>query len=113
MLKRAIGKADNRGDMEIHVKKELGMSDRLRRLFEMCKVKPVEYFHNNANGVFLWVLITLYRLQKIKSRSEFQNSMQSFRKTSQRMDTNIMQQLDENYKWWIREIMRWVAMAER
>jgi tetratricopeptide (TPR) repeat protein len=109
---KAIDIGDNREDIEIYVTNTLAKSTTLQNLFNRENVKPVRFFLDNANGIFLWVAVALQRLAMIDSRSDFQKELESMSEASGSMESlylNILRGVPEKSRRWITEILRWVV----
>ena len=113
---KPIGIAENGQDINAYVEKTIANSDKLKTFFANENVDPVAYFGKYANGIFLWVVLVLQQLNNCKSKSAFQKGLNGFSAASGSMDklyTNILLKFSEEDQLWVREITRWVVIAQR
>jgi tetratricopeptide (TPR) repeat protein len=113
---KTVGPSDNVNDIEKYVTGVLANSNRLQNFFDLEKVEPVNFLLRKANGVFLWVAISLNTLQRIEGQGKFKQELESLSQASGDMEKlyrNILERVDENSRKWIQNILKWVVGARR
>jgi hypothetical protein len=60
---KPIGMVENSDDINTYVTNTLAESQKLPKFFEDERVDPIQYFQGKANGIFLWVVLVLQRLE--------------------------------------------------
>ena len=76
----------------------------------------MKYFEEKGDGIFLWVELVIRQLAKAKSMSAFKKALEGFSDASGSMDklyTGVLSRIQEDDWRWIREIIRWLVVAER
>ena len=113
---KSIGKGDNAKDIDSYVQKTVNESKTLKAQFNAAFKDPIEYFRDKGSGIFLWVVLVLQQLEKAISRSEFLKYLEGFSTASGSMENlycAILSRINEENKKWVREIIRWLVVAER
>lgn len=113
---KTVGPSDNINDIEKYVTDVLANSTRLQDFFDLEEVEPVRFFLRKANGIFLWVAISLKTLQRIEAHADFKKELESLSQASGDMEKlyrNILDRVDENSRKWIQSILKWVVTAQR
>ena len=111
-----ITKAENERDINAYVNKAVAESERLRTHFKNEHTNPVTYFQEKADGIFLWVVLVINQLAKAKTKLIFQKYLKGFSDASgsmNRLYESILLRCDQDDVPWIKEIIRWLAVAER
>lgn len=117
-ITKMIGKYQNQQDIDAYVREFIADPQNLylRSNFANEKIDPVKYFHNKANGIFLWTVLVLQELAKAKSKNTFLESLQKASEASGSMDKlyiTILSRIKEDDRKWVQEILRWVIGAKR
>ena len=113
---KTIGKNENADDITAYVEKCSTDSELLRLFFKNEFLNPVKYFEEKGDGIFLWVELVIRQLAKAKSMSAFKKALEGFSDASGSMDklyTGVLSRIQEDDWRWIREIIRWLVVAER
>jgi tetratricopeptide (TPR) repeat protein len=113
---KTVGPSDNVNDIEKYVTDVLANSTRLQNFFDLEEVEPVSFFLRKANGIFLWVAISLKTLQRIEAHADFKRELESLSQASGDMEKlyrNVLERVDENSRKWIQRILKWVVTARR
>lgn len=113
---KRIGKYDNAEDIESYVQKIVAGSKILQVQFKALHIDPIQYFHDKADGIFLWVVLVLQQLATVKSRSRFQKYLDHFPAAfgpMERFYASILSRIDEEEEIWVKEVLRWLVVAER
>ena len=111
---KSLGKNDNMDDIDAYVRTTLEASE-LRSYFEKEKIDPFQYFHDKANGIFLWVVIVLHQLGQTKSSSMFKKYLAGFSDASgsmERLYAKVLSSFEGEDLKWVREILKWLVIAE-
>ena len=114
LITKTLGKNDNTKDIDTYVRQTIQASSSLKTQFEKEKVNPSKYFHDNANGIFLWVVIVLHQLAQAKSRSKFQKYLTGFSDASgslEQLYSSVLQRIEGDDQAWIKEILQWVVVG--
>src|SRR6202035_1367847 len=101
---------------DTYVKNAINESERLRKHFENENMNPSRYFQDNANGIFLWVELVIKQLEKANSKLAFRKTIKGFSEASgsiERLYKSILLKFPEEDQHWVREITRWLVVAER
>ena len=77
-ITKSLSKNDNIEDIDTYVQQTINGSEMLKMHFQNQQIDPVEYFHRNANGIFLWVMVVLHQLAQTKSTSQFRKFLNGF-----------------------------------
>ena len=112
---QSIGNNENIHDIDNYVTQTIQDSRSLKEYFESEGVDPVKYFHEKANGIFLWVSLVLRQLGKAKSKAVFQRDLHQFseaRGDMERLYSQIMSSIEVDDQRWIKEILRWLVIAD-
>ena len=112
---RSIGYNDNKDDIEAYVRRQLVDHQSLRKRFAKEGIEPVQFFLNNSNGIFLWVVLLLEQLSKA-SRTIFQKYVRDVAQAPSDMTQlyiNILQHLNPEQRQWVREILPWILAPRR
>ena len=112
---KTIGKGENAQDIKKYVQEFIAKSKQLRTLFENENKDPVKYFEEKADGIFLWVVLVIQQLEKAKTQSNFRKHLEGFSEASgsmERLYKSILLRIDEEYQKWVKEIIRWIVVAE-
>jgi hypothetical protein len=76
----------------------------------------LKYFHEKANGIFLWAVVILHQLKQTKSTSVFRKYLQGFSDSSgdmERLYSSVFSRIEGEDRNWIRETLKWVVIAKR
>src|SRR5208282_1507691 len=115
-ITRSLVKTDNMKDIDTYVQTTVDGSERLKIHFRNEKVDPLAYFHEKANGIFLWVAVVLHQLAQTKSSSLFKKYLDGFSDSSGDMEhlySSILLKIDGEDRKWIQQILRWLVVAQR
>ena len=113
---KPLGKDDNKDDIDTYVKQKIESSKTLQKHFDDEKLNPLEFFHKKANGIFLWVVVVLHQLSQTKTISTFKKYIKGFEEASGDMEglySNVLSRIVGEDEIWIREILKWVVVAQR
>lgn len=113
---KTVTKAENERDINAYVKKAVAESERLQTHFKNEHTNPITYFQEKADGIFLWVVLVINQLAKAKTKLIFQKYLKGFSDASGSMDRlyeSILLRFDQDDQPWIKEIIRWLVVAER
>ena len=106
---------ENFADIQMFVEHEVKSSTNLLKHFGTIDI-ALEFFATNANGIFLWVSLSLSLLSRAQSRKQFEELLrETILKKSNRMDSiysTILSQIKDSQEW-INETLRWVVVAKR
>lgn len=108
---------DNSGDIQLYVKQQLGkFGGELQTWFDAVSIEPLKYFRDNSGGLFLWVSTVLGELGTVKFQETFSELLDQFSKSSGDMNKiyiDVFARIAEKDRPWVREIMKWLVMAQR
>ena len=113
---KEIGKNDTAQDIKKYVQDFVAKSIPLQTLFRNESKDPVRYFEEKADGIFLWVVLVIQQLERAKTQSVFRKHLEGFSAASGSMETlyeSILSRIDEDHQKWVKEIIRWLVVAER
>lgn len=113
---KSLVKSDNMVDIDAYVKTTIEGSERLKEHFLNENVNPSEYFHNKANGIFLWVVVVLHQLLQIKAGSVFRKYLSGFSDASGDMEklySSVLMSIQNEDQKWIKEILKWLVVSQR
>jgi len=116
LITKTLSKNDNTKDIDTYVRQTIQASSSLKTQFEKENVDPSKYFHDNANGIFLWVVIVLHQLAQAKSRSKFQKYLTGFSDASgslEQLYSSVLHRIEGDDQTWIKEILKWVVVGYR
>ena len=107
----------NMKDIDMYVEKTIEDSDQLKANFKAHPdVDARKYFHDKANGIFLWVVVVLHQLKQIKDIATFKTYISEFADASGDMWTLYARVLskfeDETQRLWVEEILKWVVIKK-
>lgn len=114
-ITRPLDKNDNMQDIKTYVQQTIDGSERLNQHFKIQGIDPIKYFHDNANGIFLWVVVALHQLERTRSASQFGKYLDEFSRASGGMDrlyTSVLMSIEEEDRKWIQEILKWLVVAQ-
>ena len=108
---------DNASDIQLYVEQELGKFDgELQTWFDAVSVEPLKYFKDNSRGLFLWVSTVLGQLGTVKFQETFSELLDQFSRASGDMNkvyVDIFARIQGKDRGWIREIVKWLVLAQR
>src|SRR5271170_4031882 len=113
---KSLVKTDNMTDIDAYVKRTIEGSERLKEHFLNEAVDALEYFHRKANGIFLWVVVVLHQLLRIKGGLEFRKYLHGFSDASGDMEklySSVLMNIQNDDQRWIKEILRWLIVGKR
>jgi len=114
-ITKSLVKGDNTKDIDEYVRQTVDGSTRLKMHFQNEGIDPFKYFHDKANGIFLWVVIVLHQLAQTKSSSTFRKFLDGFSKASGDMDTlysKVSERIEEEDRKWVQWILKWVIVND-
>jgi NACHT domain len=107
---------ENAHDIDAYVENEVAKSEPLRKLFNAENIRPVRYFREKGNGIFLWVILVInWQLAKANSRVVFRRYLEGFSAASGSMHklyATILSRFGSEEKPWLKEILAWLVVAE-
>lgn len=112
---KTLTSRDNMRDIDAYIKATIDGSARLRVQFQNEKIDAFKYFHEKANGIFLWVVIVLHQLSQTKSNSTFKRYLSEFSDASGDMwdlYSGILSKIQGEDKRWIQAILKWLIVAQ-
>ena len=112
---KQIGVADNEKDIITYVNKFMIDHPILETFFRNEGIVPINYFQNNANGIFLWVVLALQHLTLSVHQLAFRQRLGGFSEASGSMGklyAAILSKIGPEKRVWVREIIRWVVVAQ-
>ena len=107
--------ADVQLDINSYIQQKLGESQRLQKHFEREGIEPLYYFQEHARGTFLWVVIVIQQLEKVKSASIFKKYINGFADASGDMEllySRVLMRFTEEDGRWVREILSWLVIKQ-
>jgi tetratricopeptide (TPR) repeat protein len=114
---RSLDQDANKEDIDRYVREYLHKHDSLKRHFDVLAIDPIDYFHEHAKGIFLWVTIVLHQLRQTKLSNKFKNCLNDFIDASGDMDklySGVLSRFEgSEYGIWMKEILKWLIVAER
>ena len=114
-ITKSLGKDDNMKDIDTYVQQTIEGSERLKVHFQNEKIDPFKYFHDKANGIFLWVVVVLHQLSQTKSSSTFRKFLNGFSDASgnmERLYSSVLSRIEEEDRKWVHEILKWVVTTK-
>ena len=111
---KSIGQMENKGDIESYVAQTIAQSENLRNQFANAKVDPVEYFGENAKGIFQWVAAVLKQLKETKFSTTFSQQLDCLAEASGDMDelySMILLNYNDEARTLLKEIITWVITS--
>lgn len=73
-ITKPLGKNDNKNDIDTYARQTIKDCPSLKKHFEIKKIDPFKFFDDNANGIFLWVVV-LHQLQQTRQSSVFRKHL--------------------------------------
>ena len=114
LMKKSIEKNDNQHDIDTYVRETI--SERVKRAFANEGIDPFKYFSEKANSIFLWVVIVLEQLEKVKRKSDFQKLLNGFSQASgdmERLYTSVLSSFNDEDRMLVKEILKWLVVRAR
>jgi len=108
VFSKRIDANDNRDDIDSYVRKTVAESEILKAQFKASYTDPIKYFRDKGNGIFLWVVLVLQQLAKLKSRLDFQKCLDNFSAASGSMEelySAILSRIAQEDQKWVQEIL--------
>ena len=114
LIRKSIEKNDNQHDIDVYVRQMI--SERVKQAFANEGIDPFKYFSEKANSIFLWVVIVLEQLEKVKRKSDFQNVLNGFSQASgdmERLYTSVLSSFSDGDGKLVKEILKWLVIGAR
>jgi tetratricopeptide (TPR) repeat protein len=110
LITKSLGKGDNSTDIDAYIRQAIDASERLKTHFQNEKIDAFQYFHDKANGIFLWVVIVLHQLAQAKSTSMFRKFLNGFSEASdmKQLYSSVLSRIEGEDRRWMQEILKWV-----
>lgn len=107
----------NMKDIDTYIAKTIDESDQLKVNFKAHPdIDPFKYFHEKANGIFLWVVIVLHQLKQIQDTVTFNRYIAEFADASGDMWTlyaRVLSKFENNpLQSWVRETLKWAVVTK-
>lgn len=109
MMTNSIKPGDNMDDINSYVEQEVRKSEALQIYPKRAGLEPVTWFKDNANSIFIRVVIALEQLQTTDaSWNSFEQSLTEFATAPgmiEPLDESVFTRIEENRRW-VQEILR-------
>lgn len=114
LITKSLGKGDNSNDIDAYIRQAIDASERLKTHFQNEKLDAFKYFHDKANGIFLWVIIVLHQLAQAKSTSMFRKFLDGFSEASdmEQLYSSVLSRIEGEDRRWMQEILKWVVVCQ-
>ena len=114
LITKSLGKGDNSNDIDSYIRQTIDTSERLKTHFQNEKLDAFKYFHEKANGIFLWVVIVLHQLAQAKSTSMFRKFLDGFSEASdmEQLYSSVLSRIVGEDRRWMQEILKWVVVCQ-
>lgn len=114
LITKSLGKGDNSNDIDAYIRQAIDTSERLKTHFQNEKLDAFKYFHEKANGIFLWVVIVLHQLAQAKSTSMFRKFLDGFSEASdmEQLYSSVLSRIEGEDRKWMQEILKWVVVCQ-